>query len=271
MTALQPSSYPPTLLDENALRAGIAGLRRFSPLFYASSMDSTNELALKHLSINDHDSISIVTEWQAKGRGRAGRSWTAPAGSSLLCSTVLPGSVPRASLPAIGFWAALALADAIQAVSGACAAFKWPNDLLVGEAKCAGILIESRSMGDIARAVVGVGVNVNRPASVPPDIADAGWLSDAAARAIDRTELAIELLRRYDTSVDRLTAEPAGVIREWWQRSELLGRHVIVMGSEGDTLCDGAAVGLTNDGALLVRTDSHTRTVRLGDVWADGA
>src|SRR5690348_15359383 len=108
--------FPPSLIDEAALDAAIRQLPRFGRFHYSVGLDSTQARALEVLHRYDNLGISFVTESQELGRGRAGRRWISPPASGLLFSTILPAELPNASLCAVGFWAALAVSDAISNV-----------------------------------------------------------------------------------------------------------------------------------------------------------
>src|SRR5579863_3959314 len=202
--------FAPSHIDEAALGSAIRSLPRFGVVRYSVGTDSTQSRALDILHRLDALGISLVTESQEMGRGRAGRSWVSPPASGLLVSTILPAELRAASLAAVGFWAALAVADAAEDVSRVTLGMKWPNDLLLDGAKCAGILCDARTMGDSSRVVIGVGLNVNRPEVVPPEMpADAAWLSDTSGCAINRTELLGAMLRNYETRFDDLVERPS--------------------------------------------------------------
>ncbi|HEV8097718.1 MAG TPA: biotin--[acetyl-CoA-carboxylase] ligase [Gaiellaceae bacterium] len=137
---------------------------------------------------------------QTEGRGRLGRRWLAPAGTSLLCSLQLRPTLPTERLPELTGVAARACAEAIAALTGLDPQLKFPNDVLVGERKVAGVLAEARE----ERVVLGIGVNVNVAADQLPQEVDrpATSLLVETGRELDRAELLAELLdcfeRRYD-------------------------------------------------------------------------
>ncbi|HEY5095719.1 MAG TPA: biotin--[acetyl-CoA-carboxylase] ligase [Candidatus Eremiobacteraceae bacterium] len=263
------ASYPPILLDEAALAALPGRLTRFGRVRYSVSVDSTNAKALESIHAYDALGISFVTEYQGLGRGRAGRLWESPPAAGLLCSTILPLEVPHEILPAIGFWASLAARSAIRTTSGLETALKWPNDLLLGALKCAGVLCEARSSGATSRVVVGVGINVNRPAGVPEELElVAGWLSDEALCDVNRTSLLDALLSTYEQSFDDLLRAPESVIAKWAAAAALEGTRVSVKAVDGSVLHDGVVLGLDRDGALLLRTDGGDVRILLGDVSA---
>jgi BirA family biotin operon repressor/biotin-[acetyl-CoA-carboxylase] ligase len=142
----------------------------------------------------------VAADEQTAGRGRLGRRWLAPAGTSLLCSLQLRPSVASKRLPELTGVASRACTEAIAALTGLDPELKFPNDVLVGGRKVAGILAEARE----ERVVLGVGVNVNVPAEELPREVDraATSLLVETGRELDRAELLAELLewleRRYD-------------------------------------------------------------------------
>jgi BirA family transcriptional regulator, biotin operon repressor / biotin---[acetyl-CoA-carboxylase] ligase len=143
----------------------------------------------------------VVAEEQTEGRGRLGRRWLAPAGTSLLCSLQLRPPVPPERLPELTVVASHACAEAIAALTGLEPELKFPNDVLLGGRKVAGVLAEARE----GRVVLGVGVNVNVAADELPQEVDrpATSLLVETGREIDRAELLVELLERLERRYDR--------------------------------------------------------------------
>jgi BirA family transcriptional regulator, biotin operon repressor / biotin---[acetyl-CoA-carboxylase] ligase len=259
--------FPPKLIDEAELVSAIRCLPRFGSVRYSVGTDSTQSRAYDVLQRLDALGISFVTESQEVGRGRAGRRWSSPPAAGLLFSTILPAELSANALPAVGFWASLAVADAVAAVCSVTLGLKWPNDLLLGGRKCAGILSEGRSSGPTSRVVVGVGLNVNRAAHVPAEIGTgAAWLSDAVGRAIDRTALLAAILQKYEAEFDALVAAPALVIGRWAKRAALEGQQVSVRAVNGDVTHTGTVRGVSANGALELETTSGLVSVLLGDV-----
>ena len=142
----------------------------------------------------------VVAEEQTAGRGRLGRRWFAPAGTSLLCSLQLRPDAPTERLPELTGVATRACADAIAALTGLEPTLKFPNDVLVGKRKVAGILAEARE----GRVVLGIGINVNVPADELPMDVDrtATSLLAETGRELDRAELLAELLERLERRYD---------------------------------------------------------------------
>jgi BirA family transcriptional regulator, biotin operon repressor / biotin---[acetyl-CoA-carboxylase] ligase len=143
--------------------------------------------------------VAVAGE-QTAGRGRLGRRWFAPAGTSLLCSLQLRPEVPPERLPELTGVAALACAEAIAVVTRLTPEVKFPNDLLLDGRKVAGVLAEARE----GRIVLGVGINVNIPESDLPTEVDrpATSLLVETGREHDRAELLVELLERLERRYD---------------------------------------------------------------------
>jgi BirA family transcriptional regulator, biotin operon repressor / biotin---[acetyl-CoA-carboxylase] ligase len=163
---------------------------------YAKRCASTQRL----LGPEDPEGAVAVCEEQAEGRGRLGRRWLAPAGTSILCSLALRPPVPPERLPELTLVAGEACADAIATVTGLEPAIKLPNDVLIGGRKAAGVLAEASE----GRVTLGIGVNVNqRTSEVPLDAAvPATSLRIEVGRPVDRVEVLVTLLERFEARYD---------------------------------------------------------------------
>jgi len=194
----------------------------------------------------------VVADEQTEGQGRHGHQWHSEAGVGLYCSVVLP-PVPVLTL-------ALGLAAA-EAIGHGCD-LRWPNDVMLGGKKVAGILVQLAG----EKAVAGIGINVNNT-SFPPGI-EATSLYLHAGRKFDRDEL-LEALRR---SVEAHLPLPAADVLRLFTRasSYAAGRRVVVHQPGGDIR--GTTAGLNPDGFLVVRRDDGTDTLILaGGVRAAGS
>jgi BirA family biotin operon repressor/biotin-[acetyl-CoA-carboxylase] ligase len=196
-----------------------------------------------------------VTDVQTAGRGRLDRSWQAPPGSSLLVSALVRSPD---DLGPVVMAAAVALAGAVDRVAGVPARLKWPNDLVVGDRKLAGLLAER----DGDALVVGAGCNVNWE-RFPDDLAESATSCNLeAGHPVEGDELLVAFLKGFATVLDR----GGGVLDEYRARLATLGRRVRVEPVRGDPLL-GTAVDVTDDGALIVRDDAGAdHTVATADV-----
>jgi BirA family biotin operon repressor/biotin-[acetyl-CoA-carboxylase] ligase len=168
---------------------------------YITSTPSTQVL----LAPDAPEGAVVAADEQTAGRGRLGRRWLAPAGTSLLFSVQLRPQVDPQRLPELTGVAAQAAAEAIEAVTGLAVELKEPNDLLVGGRKVAGVLAEARE----ERVVLGIGINVNIPEAVLPADVDlpATSLLVESGRETDRAGLLVELLDRLERRYDAWVSE----------------------------------------------------------------
>jgi BirA family biotin operon repressor/biotin-[acetyl-CoA-carboxylase] ligase len=218
-------------------------IRRFDDI------DSTNRYVLDAARAGAAAGLVVVADHQRSGRGRRGRVWTAPAGSSLLLSVLLRPTVAAEAVHVVTMAAALALADAVGAVAGVDADLKWPNDLIVDERKLAGLLAEAdvTGSGAVRGVVIGIGCNVTW-AGFPAELDDTATACDReAGHPVDRARLLDTFLAELASRIDALAAVPA----DYRARLATLGRAVRVE-LAGRTL-EGVATDVDELGRLVVR------------------
>jgi BirA family biotin operon repressor/biotin-[acetyl-CoA-carboxylase] ligase len=194
----------------------------------------------------------VVADEQTAGQGRHGHSWHSPPGAGLYCSIVLEPT------PLLTLALGLATADVIPATCD----LRWPNDVMIGDRKVAGILVNLVQ----GKAVAGIGINLNQTA-FPPDL-PATSIRLATGHAIDRDELLDALL----ASVESYTLlAPDEILTLFTHASSYAaGRRVVVHEPGGDV--HGTTAGLTGDGFLRLRRDDGTETLILaGGVRAAGS
>ena len=166
------------------------------PYRYADVTGSTQRL----LEQDDPEGAVAVAEEQTRGRGRLGRTWQAPARTSILASVLLRPAVDQTRLPELSLVAGRALAAAVTEVTGIEPTIKFPNDLLIGGRKVAGILAESSE----GRVVLGIGVNVNQTrAELPADAqTEPTSLRLELGETVNRAELLAAILLRLERAYD---------------------------------------------------------------------
>jgi BirA family transcriptional regulator, biotin operon repressor / biotin---[acetyl-CoA-carboxylase] ligase len=231
-------------------------IRRFAEL------DSTNRWVVEQARAGAPAGLVAVADHQTAGRGRRGRSWTAPAGSSLLVSVLLRPELAADETQVLTMATGVALVDAVERVAGVRAELKWPNDVVVGDRKLAGILAEADvgERGDVRAVVVGVGCNVEW--DFPAQLArDATACNLEAGRAVDRGELLDALLAGLASRLDALV----DVASAYRARLGTLGREVRVE-TERSTV-EGVADDVDGRGRLIVTPPGRKPvTVSVGDV-----
>ncbi|HSH23194.1 MAG TPA: biotin--[acetyl-CoA-carboxylase] ligase [Acidimicrobiales bacterium] len=239
---------------------------RFGDIRRFDELDSTNRLALELAAGGAPEGIIVVTDHQTAGRGRRGRTWSAPPHSALLASVLLRPALAPASAPVVAMAVALAAVDACGDVAGVRPALKWPNDLVdpTSLGKLAGLLAETMVNGDrLAAVVVGLGLNVTPAAAT---LAGAVCLDDLAGRPIDRKELLASWLSHLERRYAGVVA-PGGVVavlEAYRHGCATLGRVVRVELASG--WFEGRAADVSDAGHLVVDTDTGRRQVSAGDV-----
>ncbi len=259
-TAALPADFAAALARAGSGLGRLAGDVRYFP-----TIGSTNDAAAALAAGAGREGTVVCADRQTAGRGRRGRTWFSPPGSGLYVSVIL---TPAHSVDAgratttMTLAAGVALAEAIQRITGLAPDIKWPNDLMVGRRKLAGILAEAVAAGSrIEAIVVGYGVNVASTA-LPPDLADrATSLETELGRAVDRAALfagtLAALSRRYD---DLLAGRFDAILDAWRARAPgSVGARVSWESPSGPLA--GTTAGIDESGALLVAVDG--RIVRL--------
>jgi BirA family biotin operon repressor/biotin-[acetyl-CoA-carboxylase] ligase len=218
------------------------------------SVGSTNDVARRLAEQGTPEGTLVLAEVQTAGRGRMGRRWEAPAGSSLLFSLVFYPQLEPQQTHRLTMCCALGVAEAILETTGLPATLKWPNDVLVHGRKVAGILTETGLTGDrLDWAIVGIGINVNFSRHVLERLAPgASTLASEAGHKVSRRQLLHALLKRIETHLLDLN-RPDLLVEAWRSCLSTLGRRVAVAGAEGVTR--GLAEAVDRDGALLIRDD----------------
>jgi len=240
------------ILDER-VRAELAATTRFADIRLMNEVDSTNRVVAELASAGEPEGLVVAADFQSAGRGRLDRGWEARAGDALLVSVLVrPVGLPQERWHLVTAAAALAGREACRAVGGVEPAIKWPNDLLLGDSKLAGILAEAVS----GAVVVGMGLNVH---SGPPG---AAVLDRAAGARVGRGALLTGWLR----SLDHRLADWSGVAADHRSECETVGRHVSVE-RPGDEVLSGEAEAVDELGRLVVRDAGGRRhVVAAGDV-----
>jgi BirA family biotin operon repressor/biotin-[acetyl-CoA-carboxylase] ligase len=269
----------PPLSPRGLTRALVTPGGLWSRIEVRAETGSTNADVAEAAQRGEPEGLVVVAERQSAGRGRRDRQWVSPPRAGLTLSVLLrPGrrheekGWPPAPVGAYGWLpllAGVALREAVHRVAEVEAALKWPNDLLVADAKCAGILAEV--VGDAV--VVGIGLNVTtRPEELPETAGlPATSLRVAGAQSTDRDPLLRALLRGLagwyagwrEADGD---AELSGLLAAYRRGCATIGRPVRVLLPAGDPL-DGVATEVDAGGQLVVRTaDGREHRVSAGDV-----
>jgi BirA family biotin operon repressor/biotin-[acetyl-CoA-carboxylase] ligase len=222
------------------------------------SVPSTMDIATTLASQGAAHGVVVAAHHQTAGRGRRGSTWASPPGAGLYFSFIARPRDAR-KIPLMTLAAGVAVRNGIVTATGLGADLKWPNDVLVGRRKIAGILAEGHALGSCDEAVViGVGVNV-QPAAYPADVAGrATSIEGELGRAIDRDRLLTEILHALDHG---LSAKPGDILQAWRAASpSAIGSRVEWDGHHGVT------AGIDDTGALQVKTATGVERIMAGHV-----
>jgi BirA family biotin operon repressor/biotin-[acetyl-CoA-carboxylase] ligase len=224
-------------------------------------VESTNTLAMELAGRADTDGLALLADEQAAGRGQHGRRWVAPPRSSVLLSLLLYPP-PEADRPALlTAWAAVAVCEVAGRLTGLAPRIKWPNDVLLGDRKVAGILIEQCRQRELAATVVGVGLNVTQAEA---DFAAAGLpeatsLAAMGAGGQDSHAVARLLLGVLDEKYDRLCLGDAGPLEALWRgHLGLLGEQVVAECLDGE---HAGRLVECNFSGLILEQPGHQRVL----------
>jgi BirA family transcriptional regulator, biotin operon repressor / biotin---[acetyl-CoA-carboxylase] ligase len=226
---------------------------------YHAQLASTQDRARALAAAGSGPSV-VVADHQTAGQGTRGRSWHAPAGTSLLASWIFRPAPAEPGLFAL--LAGVAVARALERLGIARASLKWPNDVEAGHKKVAGALAHATTDGEGGSLVLGIGMNVHqRLDDFPAELRTTATSLALLGYTVDRLVLLVDLTRELDRIA--APAERRGALDDWRRRSTLLGREVEVT-REGRSLMRGIARDIAEDGALLVGSER----VVVGDVRA---
>ena len=227
------------------------------PVYAFLEVESTMALAHELAKTNAPHGTLVLAARQTQGKGRLGRAWNSPKGG-LYCSMLLRPTRPESEIPQLSLVAGLAVAEAIRELTGLFPSIRWPNDLLIGRLKVAGILVERKDA-----LVVGIGVNITTRLK---DLPKEATTLTAFGAECELFRLAGVLYQRFFRWYDEWATHGFGPIREalrpWIGH---FGQMVHI--SAGAEEFEGTASDLDESGRLLVRLDAGVvRPFEMGEV-----
>ena len=255
-------------LDVRALNRALATGTLWRDIRVVAETGSTNADVAELAKSGAAEGLVLVAEYQRTGRGRRGRSWSAPARSGLSVSILLrPDGVAPGRWSLLPLLVGVGVATGVSDVAGVPVSLKWPNDLLIGDRKLGGILAERVDTPIGPAAVVGCGLNVSVHESELP-VSTATSLALAGAGCTDRDTVLRAALRgvaAHYTAWVAAGGDPGSVLSAYRPLCATLGRRVRVQ-LPGDRVVEGPAVGVSDDGSLLVESATGRVTLSAGDV-----
>lgn len=259
----------PDILAPQMLSHRLYGTPYARRIYHFFKIESTNTIAMHLGEAGEPHGAVVLAEEQSSGRGRAGRSWISEKSAGIYCSVLLRPAIPPSHAPMLTLVAGLAARDAAAEELDAVPDVRWPNDLLAGGKKFAGILTEMHAEPDrVHYAVVGLGINVNQSKMPEPLAGIATSLRIETGKSRSRLELLIRLLRQLDRYYNQFLAEGTGpILRRFAQVSSYFKGKRVRITTAAETFT-GTTAGLDASGVLrVVRDDGRgTELVLSGDV-----
>ncbi len=253
--------------DRARFAARLATRRLGQTLLLRGETASTNDDAWDAGASGARDGTLVIADHQTQGRGRSGRAWVDAPGAGLAMSLLLHPGCDAAAFATTPLVAGLALSRALDGL-GVDAELKWPNDLLLGGRKLAGMLCESRRRPNGTQAfVLGVGVNVwQRAEDFPPELREEATSLALSGHELDRETVAAAFVNALEPLWDEhQEGDALAALKAWRARARFWGKPVVVRGPQG--WIHGDAMSLADDGALVVRTAAGEEVrVLAGDV-----
>jgi len=243
------------------------GARRPDLVFDArwfASVGSTMDEAARAAEVGSDAGWVAIADQQTAGRGRRGHAWASPPGAGLYFSYL---ARPTRNVGLVTLAAGVGVREGVARATGLQAHLKWPNDLLVGRRKLAGVLAEGGGIGTPAAAVaIGVGINV-RPAAYPPDVASrATSLESALGRPVSTAAVLVAVLEQLADTLAALEANRTGDILRAWRAASPSAAGTAVTWSDSGGEKSGVTAGIDDEGALLVRTPIGLERVIAGEL-----
>lgn len=248
----------PDKMTANKINLGLKTAFMGKNLHYLDSVDSTQKVAQKLAYENAEEGTVVIAEEQTAGRGRMDRKWHSPKYTGIWMSMILRPSLPIPKAPQLTLIAAVSVVQAIEEVTGLLPEIKWPNDILIGGKKVTGILTELQAEADrINFILIGIGINVNtRKEEFPQELdATASSLAIEKGEAVDRERLIRIVLEKLEKLYLLYLDKGFLPIKLLWESYAIsIGKRITARTLSGEI--KGKAIGITEDGVLLIETES---------------
>lgn len=260
-----PAHEPPPAEVAEALDA-LRAARPDVPLrvHWYRSLPSTMDVVTMAAQRGEAAGLVVVADMQTAGRGRRGHTWVSPAGAGLYFSYL---ARPTRDTGLVTLAAGVAVRSGVAQATGLAAHLKWPNDVLVGPRKLAGLLAEGTALGTPEAAItLGVGINL-RPAAYPPDVAARATSIDGeTGRAVDAGAVLAAVLEHLHDTLAVLERGNAGDILRQWRLAAPSAVGTRVTWTSGGSARQGVTAGIDATGALLVTTAAGTERIVSGEL-----
>lgn len=258
----------PDLLTPEEIQTDLATKIFGQSIHYLEEVTSTQDEARRLAESGAAEGTLVVAEAQVAGRGRRGRHWMSPPRTGIYLSVILRPHLEPFNIAQIPIVVGIAVCQSIAEISALQPRIKWPNDVLVGGKKVAGILVEMSAEPErVHYVILGIGINVNPPASTFPNSLQpsATSLAEAAGQLVSRRMLVQTLLGNLEALYDEFKLTGFQALRERWRRwDKTIHSWVQIEDASGSFV--GYALDIDKDGALIVKDgEGVVRRVLAGD------
>ena len=243
----------------------MVGMKAVWPITVLDTTDSTNAEALRAIGLGQEAPFLVLAERQTSGRGRRGRKWVSPFAENLYFSLVLRIDGGMRQLEGLSLVVGLAVLQTLRNLGVTGAGLKWPNDVLVGNKKIAGILLELvGDPADVCHVVLGIGVNVNMQVA---EEVDQQWTSMRleTGKSCDRNILVAELGEQLLAYIQRQQIDGFSVLQAEWEENHLWQERSVSL-IAGVSQIDGVVLGIDNQGALRLKVNGVEKVFSGGEL-----
>ena len=263
-------AQPIDLLDVDRIRAQLGALSNRVDVEAIETIDSTNTEMMKRAIAGAPSGAALAAEIQTEGRGRRGRVWQSALGASLTFSLLWRFRKGAAQLGGLSLVVGLAILRALHqlGIGKNTVQLKWPNDVVVGARKLAGVLIESQGdmLGPTA-VVIGIGINIDLPvhviARIDQPVTD---VHSVAGETVSRNRLLAEVLRQLIIMLADFDADGFAPFKDEWTHAHALHQQPVrVINGDGGSV-DAIVRGVADDGTLVIHYDGRDRLLASGEV-----
>lgn len=239
--------------------------------YYFDSIDSTQNFAIEIAPNSKENGAVVISQKQTRGRGRLGRKWLSPAGGIWISIVLHPKfDVSMSTLFPIG--AAVAISNTIENIFGKKVELKWPNDVTINGKKVAGMLIDvSIESNKIEYLVLGVGINYKVNTSQLEKLlkSSENFYGITSLIEKDNDENPILFVKDFLLELEKVfveleKGESKAIVKNWIEKSSTIGKNVSISTSDGKI--KGRALKIDDDGALIVKVNSHLERILAGDI-----
>ena len=256
-------------MNINSIRGMLTdeALKCFMEIVYVDEIDSTNAEAARRIDAGKRENWVLITTAQTAGRGRRGRVWLSPQDAGIYMSLVYRFNVSAENLQSLSLLTAISLHESLSQLGVEGLQLKWPNDLLHGKKKLAGILLDLRTCQTETYMVFGIGINTNLPSSVMAQVdRPVTDINTIYASPIEGTAIVASLINRLSENLNIFLKYGFASFKGSWNKLDCyLGADIVIQ--NGETRVTGKSAGVDEQGGLLLQSSSGSRTINGGELF----